>query len=91
MYARIIGARCVHLQKMDFLEEQLSGGLEKNASKRAKGHVCVCRAIEGYNKGEFTTTENWQLHWGSTILFSLSLVFPRILSLDLSIILMFLL
>jgi hypothetical protein len=31
------GARHIHLQTMGFLEEKLSDGLEKNASKRAKG------------------------------------------------------
>jgi hypothetical protein len=37
MYVVNIGVGCVHLQKMVFLEEQLSDGLEKNANKRAKG------------------------------------------------------
>jgi hypothetical protein len=32
-------------KKWVFLEEQLSDGLEKNASKRAKYQVCMCRAI----------------------------------------------
>jgi hypothetical protein len=32
-----------------FLEEKLSSGLEKNESKRAKGQVCMCREIQGYN------------------------------------------
>jgi hypothetical protein len=45
MYMGSIGAGRVHLQKMGFLEEQLSDGLEKNASKRAKGQVCMCREI----------------------------------------------
>jgi hypothetical protein len=40
-----IGAGHVHLQKMGFLEEQLNSALEKNASKRAKGQVCMCREI----------------------------------------------
>jgi hypothetical protein len=43
MYMSNIGAGHVHLQKMGFLEEQLSDGLAKNASKRAKGQVCICR------------------------------------------------
>jgi hypothetical protein len=40
-----IGAEHVHLQKMGFLEEQLNSDLAKNASKRAKGQVCMCREI----------------------------------------------
>jgi hypothetical protein len=39
------GAGHIHLQKNGFLEEQLSDGLEKNASKRAKCQVCICREI----------------------------------------------
>jgi hypothetical protein len=45
MYARSIGARRVHLQKIGFLEEQLSSALEKNGNKRAKSQVCMCIAI----------------------------------------------
>jgi hypothetical protein len=37
MYAGSSEAGHIHLQKMVFLEKQLSDGLEKNASKRAKG------------------------------------------------------
>jgi hypothetical protein len=43
MYIGSIGAVHVHVQKMFFLEEKLSVGLEKNASKRDKGQVCMCR------------------------------------------------
>jgi hypothetical protein len=45
MYMGSIGVGRVNLQKMGFLEEQLSDGLEKNESKRAKGQVCMCREI----------------------------------------------
>jgi hypothetical protein len=45
MYAGCSGAGCVHLQKFGFLEEQLSDGLKKNASKRAKYQVCMYREI----------------------------------------------
>jgi hypothetical protein len=45
MYTSSFGAGCVHIQKMGFLEKQLNNGLEKNASKRAKGQVCMCREI----------------------------------------------
>jgi hypothetical protein len=37
MYMGSIGAGRIHLEKMSFLEEKLSDGLAKNASKRAKG------------------------------------------------------
>jgi len=40
-----ISAGHAHLQKMVFLEEKLSDGLVKNASKMDKGHVCMCREI----------------------------------------------
>jgi hypothetical protein len=36
MYVGSIGAGHIHLQKMSFLEEKLTDGLETNASKRAK-------------------------------------------------------
>jgi hypothetical protein len=45
MYVGSSGAGHVHLQKMAFLEEKLSDGLAKNASKRAKCQVCICREI----------------------------------------------
>jgi hypothetical protein len=37
MYVGNIGVGRIHLQKMGFLGEQFSDGLEKNASKKAKG------------------------------------------------------
>jgi hypothetical protein len=45
MYMGSIGAGHAHIQKMGFLEENLRSSLEQNASKRAKGQVCMCRAI----------------------------------------------
>jgi hypothetical protein len=45
MYAGNIGAGHVHLKKMSFLEEKINDSLAKNASKRAKIQVCMCRAI----------------------------------------------
>jgi hypothetical protein len=48
LYVRMAGssgAGHVHLQNFGFLEEKLSDGLAKNASKRAKCQVCICREI----------------------------------------------
>jgi hypothetical protein len=57
MYMGSIGAGCIHLQKMGILEDQLSDGSTKNASKRTKGQVCICRAIR------VITVGNVSLHW----------------------------
>jgi hypothetical protein len=40
---RAIVEQGAHIKKFGFLEEKLSDGLEKNASKRAKCQVCICR------------------------------------------------